>query len=202
MNRTARRTTALAAIAGSVLMLGTTVAYALNGQGFSQGEVPGAIQIWAFIFYGVAIVGLVRLFEDVAPRAAATTIVVGLIGVAGGAAYGIDAIGLEALGGSIVDSSAVAPFALRIPGLAFPVALFLLGLFLARHGRVPTVAGYGLAVAALVFPIAHIGDIIPLAFVSDVIAVMAMGAIAFSLLSASAGVETHHASDPISVTGS
>lgn len=202
MTRTARRTTALAAIAGSVLMLVTTVAYALNGQGFSQGEVPGAIQIWAFILYGVAIVGLVRLFEDVAPRAAAVTIVVGLVGVAGGAAYGIDAIGLEALGGSIVDSSAVAPFALRIPGLAFPVAVFLLGFFLARHGSVPTVAGYGLAVAALLFPVAHIGDVIPLGFVSDVVAVMAMGAIAFSLLSASAEVNTRQPSDSISVTGS
>jgi len=122
--------------------------------------------------------------------------------VAGGAAYGIDAIGLEVLGGSIVDSSAVAPFALRIPGLAFPVAVFLLGLFLARHRRVPTVAGYGLAMAALLFPVAHIGDVIPLALVSDVIAVLAMGAIAFSLLSASAEVETPQASDPISVMGS
>jgi hypothetical protein len=188
MTSAARHTTAFAAIAGSVLMLATTVAYLLNDQGFSQGEVPGTIQVWAFIAYGVAIVGLVRLFEPAAPRAAMVTIVVGLVGVAGGAAYGIDAIGLQALGGSIVDSSDVAPFALRIPGLAFPVAVFMVGFFLARHSSVPTVAGYGLVVAAVLFPVAHIGDIIPLGLASDVIAVLAMGAIALSLLSAD---ETH-----------
>jgi len=178
-----RSMTVIAAFVGPLLLLATTVAYIVNGQGFSEGEVPGAIQIWAFILYGVAIVGLARLLDIPAPRAAAVITLVAIIGTAGGAAYGIDAIGLAVLDGTIVDSP-VAPFALRIPGLAFPAALLTLGLLLARHRCVPITAGYALTFSALLFPIAHIGDLMGVALVSDVIGIVAMGAIALSLSTA------------------
>lgn len=62
------RMTGLAVIVAPLLLLASTLAYVANGEGLSEGEVAGAIQIWAFITFGVAVVGLARALEAFAPR--------------------------------------------------------------------------------------------------------------------------------------
>lgn len=179
------RTTGLATLAAPVLMVVSTLAYLAGGDGLSEGEVPGTIQIWASVAFGVASVGLARLLEGSAPRAAALLTVLGTLGAVGNAAYGMDAIQVAFFDTAEgVGESGVGPLALRIPGLAFPLTLLLLGVLLARHRRVPAPAGYGLALGALLLAPSRIGDIAPLALVADVVVLAALGTIGLGLLGA------------------
>lgn len=175
------RTTGLAVIVAPLLLLASTLAYVANGQGLSEGEAAGAIQIWAFIAFGVAVVGLARAVEAHAPRAGAVLSVLGIVGAAGGVAYGMDSIQVAVLDGSIAQSS-VTPFALRLPGLAFPLSFAALGVLLARHHLVPVTAGYGLAIGAVLFPVSRIPDVAALAIAADVLVVVSMAAIGLHLL--------------------
>jgi hypothetical protein len=197
MTGSTSRTTVVAVWAAPVLMLASTVAYLANGQGLSAGTVAGTVQIWAFAAYGVAIVGLAVLLDDVAARAATAVRVLGILGVAGGAAYGLDSVTMGAFGASGQDvGGAVTPLALRLPGLAFPLALAALGVLLARHRLVPAPAAWALVAAAILFPASRIPDIGAVAVASDVLALLAMGAVGAHLLGHRAAVRRPAPADP------
>ncbi len=173
------RLTAAATVAGPIAMLASTIAYLANGAGISEGEAAGAIQVWAAIAYGVALVGLARALDHCSPRLAAAVTALGVAGACGTAAYGLDAIQQAVLAGDVYDSPAV-PFALRIPGLLFPLALLVLGLAVARsaadgRGRL---AGWAVMVGAILFPVGRIADLGPLALVTDVVLLGALPAVA------------------------
>lgn len=93
----------------------------------------------------------------------------------------MDSTQVVVLDGSIAESS-VTPFVLRLPGLAFPLSVAALGVLLSKHGRVPSTAGYALAVGAVLFPVSRVPDVAALAIAGDVLVVLAMGAIGFHLL--------------------
>lgn len=109
------RCTAVAAVVGPLVMLASTIAFAANGAGMSEGEAPGAILVWAAIAYGVALAGLARAVEPGSPRLAAAMTALGVAGACGTAAYGLDAIQQAVLAGDVYSSPAI-PIALRIPG--------------------------------------------------------------------------------------
>ena len=177
-----RRLTAMAAAAGPALMVASTVAYVANGAGISEGEAGGAIQVWAFIVYGIALVGLARTVERIAPRAAAAVTALGVAGAGGGVAYGIDAIQLAVLDGTIHDSPAT-PVALRIPGMLFPLALAVLGVVLARtDGGRPRWIGWALVAGAVLFPVGRIADLAPVALASDLVLAAVIVTLALPLL--------------------
>jgi len=178
------RATGLAAIAAPLLLLASTLAYVARGEGLNDGEVGGTIQIWAFVAFGVAVVGLARRLEAAAPHAAVALTILGLVGVAGGIGFGIDSIQIEVLGTESLqetESSAV-PLALQLPGVVFPLALAGLGVLLARHRIVPRAAGYTLAVGALLFPASRIPGVEALAIASDGLMLVALGTIGLPLL--------------------
>lgn len=160
------RTTTAALVLAPIVMLASTIAYVMGNQGLSAGAAAGTLQIWAFIAYAIALVGLVRALEREAPRLAATGLVLALIGCVGGGAYGMDSIQAAVLGGTI-DSSAAAPFALRIPGLAFPLALLILGVLLTRTRVTAPASSVPVIVGAVLFPVARIADIAAVAVASD-----------------------------------
>jgi hypothetical protein len=174
------RTTTVALVLAPMVMLASTIAYVVGGQGLSEGAAAGAIQIWAFIAYAVALVGLVRTVEAAAPRAAAAGLVLALIGCVGGAAYGMDSIQAAVLGGTI-ESSAATPFALRLPGLAFPLALVLLGTLLARLRVAAAPSAVLVILGGLLFPISRIADLPAVAVTSDLALLVGFGWIAAQL---------------------
>lgn len=174
------RVTAIAAVLAPALVLASTVAYLARGEGMNDGEVGGAIQLWGMAAYAVAVVGLLRLVEDAAPRAAVVLTVLAMLGVAAGAGYGIDSMQVELFGTDSIQEveGSLAPIALQVPGILFPVSLIGLGVVLARTGTVTALAGYGLAVGAVLFPASRIPDVPGLAVASDVIVLLALAAIA------------------------
>lgn len=168
--------TLIAAVVAPVLMAASTIAYLVQGDGMNDGELGGAVMVWAMIAYAVAIVGLARLVEGSMPRAATVLTVVGLAGTAGGVGYGIDSIQVAVFGTESIQetTTAAAPIALQLPGTMFPLGLILLGVLLVRSGNVPAPAGYGLAVGAVLFPASRIPDVAGLAMVSDLVVLVAL----------------------------
>lgn len=128
----------------------------------------------------MAIVGLLRLVEGAAPRAAVALTVVAMLGVAAGAGYGIDSMQVEIFGTESIQEidGSLAPIALQLPGILFPLSLIGLGIVLARTGAVTAVTGYGIAVGAVLFPASRIPDVAALAIASDVIVLLALAGIA------------------------
>jgi hypothetical protein len=178
-----RLLTGTAGVLAPLLLLASTLAFMANGKGLSEGEVGGTLELWAFVAFGVALAGLARVLEPVNARVAAVVTGLGVLGAAGGAAYGLDAIASGAFHVSVQDVGAgVTPLALRVPGVAFPLALVVLGVALARHELVRPVAAWSLVAAAVLFPAARIPDSIPVAVASDVLNVVAVGSIGLSLL--------------------
>lgn len=181
------KATAAAAVLGPVALLASTLAYAGQGDGMNNGEVGGAIQVWAFIALTVAVVGLARLLEASAPRAAVVITVLGLAGLAAGAGYGIDSMHAEvSKAESLQEVDSLAPIALNIPGLMWPLGLIVLGVMLARAGAVPSVLAYGVVAFGVLFPASRIPDVVGLAVVADVVGVLALGGIGLHLLGAPA----------------
>ena len=86
------RIAGVALIAGPLLLLASTIAYVTQGDGMNDGELGGAIQVWAMIGLALGGIGLARSLEPHAPRAAAVITVLVVIGAAGGVGYGIDSI--------------------------------------------------------------------------------------------------------------
>lgn len=171
--------TTVAAVAGPVIMLASTIAFVANGTGISEGEAGGALEVWAFVAYGIALVGLARALDGAAPRLAAAVTALAVAGTAGGAAYGLDAIQQAVLDGDVYSSPAT-PFALRIPGLLFPLALLVLGAAVVRsvaagRGRL---AGWAVVASAVLFPVGRIADLAPVAVATDVLLIGALPAVA------------------------
>lgn len=177
------RLTAVAAVVGPVVMLASTIAFAANGAGMSEGEAPGAILVWSAIAYGVALVGLARSLDRSSARLAAAVTALGVAGACGTAAYGLDAIQQAVLAGDVYSSPAV-PIALRIPGLLFPLALLVLGVAVARStgsaGR-DRLAAWALVAGAVLFPVGRIADLAPVALATDVLLLAALPAVAATL---------------------
>ena len=171
-------------MAAPVLLLLSTIAYLANGEGMNNGEAGGAIQVWGFAAYGVAIVGLCRLFEAERPGASVAWMVVGLLGVAGGVGYGIDSIQAALVSGESMQEmeSAAASLSLQAPGLLFFIALIAIGVLLLRTATVPRWSALAVIVGAVLFPASRMPDIEALAVASDVVLVLALVPIGFQLL--------------------
>jgi hypothetical protein len=175
------RLTAITSIAGPALLLASTIAYALGGDGLNEGQLAGALHVWAFIVYGVALVGLVRLVETGAAHAAAALTTTAVIGCVGGALYGMDGIQNAVTGRGIVGSAAT-PFVLRIPGVLFPVTLVALAVLLRRLARVAPGGVYALVAAAVLFPASRIGNVVALAAASDLLGLIGMSLLASAVV--------------------
>jgi hypothetical protein len=101
-------------------------------------------------------------------------VVAGLVGSAGAVAYGFDSIHTSFGDVELVDRSGAATL-IKPLGLFFPLALVLEGAALLRLGaRVPGVLA---VLAGLAWPVAHIGNVAPLAVGTNVVLVLAFGSL-------------------------
>lgn len=162
-------------IAAPLLLLASTTA-SVAGSGLGEDQTGGVIQLYAFAAMALAVPALTRAIEPEFPRAAALLLVAGMLGVASGAGYAINAIyeGLGAVSLNDEVENAAAPLALQLPGILFPLALAGIGVARIRAGAVPRVAAWALIVAAAGFPLSRIGGIEALALVVDALLVVAM----------------------------
>lgn len=175
------RVVGFAMIAAPLLLLASDLVYTA-GDGLGEDSAGGAIQVYAMAAWFLVLVGLTRLVEAPFPRLAAALLVVGSLGVAGGVAWGLDAIFIDETGANVEDLGTAGVLTLNIPGILFPLALLGLGLALIRAVIEPRWAGMVLAVAAILFPISRIGNVEALAIADDVLFIVALAPLGWAIL--------------------
>ncbi|GIF20459.1 hypothetical protein Ate02nite_31890 [Paractinoplanes tereljensis] len=130
------------------------------------------VHVLGAVGYTIVLVRLVTLGDGVL---AAVLLVVGAFGAAGDVAYGFNTIHVSLGDTDLVDATGAATL-IKPLGLCFPLTL-LLGAVVLR-GKAPTWAVTLLAVSALAWPVAHIGNIGWLAVAVNAALVTALGAVA------------------------
>ena len=151
-----------------VLMLGAEAMYAF--QGWHSGAA-GVLHVLAAIGFGILVL---RVATWLPGGSWLTTglLFTAIAGAIGNAAYGFESIH-ESFGDMpLVDRSGAA-ILIKPLGLLFPLSLILVAAAVRRLGhRAPAAA---LLLAAVLWPVAHIANIAPLAVVVNVILVVAFG---------------------------
>jgi hypothetical protein len=109
-----------------------------------------------------------------ASKLTAVILVAGLIGLAGNAAYGFEAIHMSLGDTALVDQPGAANL-IKPLGLCFPISCALIAVALARLGHRWQAAV--VLVAMICWPIAHIGNIAALAVPVNIALVVAFGSL-------------------------
>jgi hypothetical protein len=143
--------------------------YAARGWAY---PTAGVIQVLGSVAYQFVILWVVGRVDGIV---ATTLLVVGALGVAGNVAYGFDTIHVSLGDTALVDAPGAANL-IKPLGLCFPLALLMCAVALRRLAPLWTTAA--IAVAALVFPVAHIADIKWLAVLDNVVLVAGFVAVA------------------------
>lgn len=132
----------------------------------------------------LAMIGLTQISEAFYPRAAAALTLVGALGVAGGVGYGINTV-YVAIGATDLNNDVeglAGPLALQLPGIMFPLAFLGLGVLVFRAPIHPRWCGLALALGAALFPVSRIGSIDVLAPVPDLLFLIGLAPLGWSLL--------------------
>ena len=157
-------------LAAPLISLAATSLYAARGW---EDAGAGVLHVLGAIGYGfVALAVASSLGRE--SRLAALLLVFGLVGMAGNVAYGFDTIHQSFGETPLVDRDGAA-VVLKVLGLFFPLALLAAGVGLYRLGHRTRAAA--VALAAVAFPIAHIGNIAELALPVDVVLTLAFGSL-------------------------
>ncbi len=151
-----------------VAYLAADTTYAARGW---EDPTAGVLHVLASIAYGFV---FLRVAGWLAPasRLRAAIVVVGLIGMAGSVAYGFDTIHLSLGDAQLVDQPGAANL-IKPLGLFFPLAFALVAAALVRLG-VRWQGGLVL-LAAVAWPIGHVGNIAPVCVVVNVLLVLGLG---------------------------
>lgn len=178
------RLTTAAIFLAPLLIVASTIAYSLAG-GMNRGEVGGALQVYAYSVFGIAIVGLVIPLRHRLPRTAAGALGLGLITAATGASYGADSMWAAVTGmPQLVDqgNGTVGFVAMAPPALTLVLTFVILGVAYARTGLAPAPIGYLLALVGPMFPAGRATNILPIALTTDVLLLIALFGIGRAIL--------------------
>ena len=136
-------------------------------------SIAGILHVLGAISYGFVVLRVATWLRDRA-RLSVAVLSTGLIGMAGNVAYGFDTIHMS-LGDTALVHQPGAANLIKPLGLFFPVSFVLIaiGVFLLGSRW----QGIVLLVAALAWPVAHIGNIAPLAVAVNVLLVVAFGSL-------------------------
>lgn len=198
----------IAAIAAPLLLLASTVAYVVEGEGINDGVLGGVIGVWSSFTLAVAFVGLLRLLEPRAPRAAPILTVLAVTGFSAGVAFNIEAIYRAIIGPQLDETMDAAveetdPMALLgfLPwGWFVPLSLVLVGVFLWRTRTVSWWSGALLIVGGVLFVTARPARIDVIAMIGDGVLVLAMAPIGWAMLTGvrgARGARTAPAAAPV-----
>ncbi len=151
-----------------VVYLAADVLYATRGW---DDPAAGVVHVLGATAYAILAFHLVTLGRG---RLAAVLLVVGALGAAGNVAYGFNTIHVSLGDTDLVDATGAATL-IKPLGLFFPLTLLLAAAVLRRTQPLWTVVL--LAVAGVVWPVAHIADIGWLAVLVNVALVAAFAAV-------------------------
>ncbi|BBG04706.1 MULTISPECIES: hypothetical protein [Pseudonocardia] len=174
---TAGRIAGTAAVLGPFLLLGSSLLFLFVENGVNSGVLGGTVGLWACLALAIAVPGVLRAVEPVAPRAAPRVAAVVTIGLVAGAAFNIQAMYHAATGTVLLDRAGedvplLAVLAFLPWGWFTPLGLALSGWLLLRAGaRMP---GALLAVAGVLFVIGRPGTIGPVVLASDLALIAAL----------------------------
>ncbi len=136
----------------------------------------GVVHVLGAIAYGFVVLRVAAwLPRDSVLRA--VVLAVGLVGLAGNVAYGFETIHLSLGDTALVDQSGAANL-IKPLGLFFPLWLAVSAFALLRLDR--RWQALLVLVAALVWPVAHIGNIATLAVLVNVVLVVSVGSLAWT----------------------
>lgn len=153
-----------------VIYLAADSTYAARGW---EDPSAGVLHVLGAIAYGFVIL-CVATWLPRTSRLKALVVLTGLIGLAGNVAYGFDTIHMSLGDTALVDQSGAATL-IKPLGLFFPLSFVLVGFALTRLGH--RWQGALVLGASLVWPVAHIGNIAPLAVAVNVALVVALGSL-------------------------
>lgn len=185
------RITGFAAILAPVLLLVSTVAYLTAGGGINDGVLGGTVGVWSCIAFAVASMGICRLAEPHAPRAAPIVTVVAFAGWVGGAAFNVQAMFLEKYGNDFLadvtgDEAAgsewVGFFAFLPWGWMAPLGFILMGWLLWRTRVVATWVAGLLALGGVLFVTGRPARIDVVAVSTDLVLTTALVMVGLELL--------------------
>lgn len=169
--------------------MGSTIAY-VTEDGINDGVVGGMIGIWSTFALAVAYAGIYRI-EPRAPRVGPIFGVLALVGAAAGtlfnlqamylAAYGNDLL-TDAMDGSLPDVSTLTFFAFLPWGWLGPVSFVATGILLWRTRAAPTWSALLLILGGILFISSRPARIEPLAIACDIVLVLALVPIGWSML--------------------
>lgn len=162
-----------AATAGPVLLLGSSVAWAV---GPDVAELRGSLQFWAFPFLGLALMGIATRLEVPAPRARAVLTAMFAIGMVAGGSFAqeilmVDHFGTERL---LRQPTPSALLALGIPGVLLPIGTTVMGLMALVHRALPPKVCLLMAAGGLMFPMSRIPELAGLAIAADLVLLVAL----------------------------
>lgn len=200
----AARIFGIAVIAAPLLELASSVAYLVSGDGINEGVLGATIGVWAAFALVIAFVGILRLLERRAPRAAPILTLFTLTGLSAGIAVSMDVIFASLLGPELnpvvdarIDEQPVAILAL-LPWIWFaPVSLVLVGIFLWRTRTTAWWTGALLIAGGILFVVSRMERIGPLALVTDAVLIAALVPIGWAILT-----HTRTADRPMVTAGS
>lgn len=181
----------VAAIAGPILLLLSTVAFLIRGEGINNGIVGGTIVVWHSFAMIIAFLGIARMIEPRLPRAAIVLMLMAAPAFAAGVGFGVQGIDEEYHGGSFFADSALETgtelfgFLALFPwGLLGPVCYVLAGILLWRIRFVPRWSAAAIVLGGILFVSARPARIDILALITDVTLVIGLIPVGLALLAA------------------
>jgi hypothetical protein len=153
-----------------VIYLAADSTYAARGW---DNATAGVIHVLGAIAYGFVVLRVASWLPP-ASKLAAIILLTGIIGLAGNAAYGFEAIHMS-LGDTQLVHRPGAANLIKPLGLFFPLSFAIIALALGRLGH--RWQGALVFAAMIAWPIAHIGNIAALAVVVNVALVVAFGSL-------------------------
>lgn len=179
----------VAAILAPILLMASTVAFIVAGEGINHGALGGTIGVWSSFALLVGFIGMLRALEPAAPRAAAALTMLAIPGFAAGVAFNVDAIFTAAASpesnstlDGVFETQPIAILAFLPWGWFVPLSLALAGIFLWRTRTVPAWNGTLLIAAGVLFVASRPERINLLALVSDVVLIAALLPIGWAML--------------------
>ncbi|MGD9529129.1 hypothetical protein [Pseudonocardia sp.] len=190
LSPTAARIHGWAVILGPLLLLASTLAFLTEG-GVNAGALGGVIGVWSVFTLAIGFVGLHRLLEPLAPRAAPVVLAIGLIGFTAGAAFNLLAVveappatAPVAFDAAVVNHGPFVLLALLPWGWFAPLTFVLTGILLLRTGLAARWSALLMVVAGLLFLVGRPARIDAVALAADVALVVAMVPLGWAMVSA------------------
>ena len=195
MSKVERTVFGVAALLGPAFLVVSTL-LAVEAGAFRRSAWAATIQIYAFIGLAVAIVGLSRMLAARSENLGMGVLILGLVGVAGGVGFGMEALYVASGAPRMAESQdPAALLGLNIPGIVFPLAMLVTGVSLLRtRGGWPAWAGAVVALAGVMFPVSRIGNVVALGLVADSLLLVGLGAVGWWLISEPAATRTARSS--------